>query len=195
VKLGDKVGIVGDHTLIEEARAIRAALESFRLRVELHRLVQRWQADDFFGRRARDYDYLVLCAHGTEERIKLEVIEPKKENPGLGDMVGYLLKPATIPDQLTGFRGTLVPTACASGLEPFGAAFLKAGCRAYLGPTDYADLASATLYVIGFFYFLQYEGALPSPEKYTIAEAAEAARQLDRRAKLGTKLWRLYEHK
>ena len=50
MKLGDKVGVVCDHTLIEEARAIRAALESFRLHVELYRLVQRGQAEDFFGR-------------------------------------------------------------------------------------------------------------------------------------------------
>jgi len=195
VRLGDKVGVVSDHTLIEEARAIRAALESFRLRVELHRLVQRWQAEDFFGRRAKDYEHLVLCAHGTEGRIKLEVIEPKKDNPELGEFVGYLLKPATIPDQESGFRGTLISTACCSGQEAFGTAFLKAGCRAYLGPTGYADLTSATLYVIAFFYFLHYEDLLPSPEKYTIAEAAEAARLVDRRARLGTKLWRLYEHK
>jgi hypothetical protein len=51
------------------------------------------------------------------------------------------------------------------------------------------------MFVLAFFYFLQYEEILPSPEKYTIEEAAEAARLLDRRAKLGTKLWRLYEHK
>jgi hypothetical protein len=195
VKLGEKVGIVCDHLMIEEARAIRAALESFRLRVDMHRLVQRVQAADFFGRRTKDYEYLVLCGHGTEERIRLEVIEPKKANPELGDMVGYLLKPATIPDQLIGFQGTLVSTACASGQEQFGAAFLKAGCRAYHGPTDYADMTSATMYVIAFFYFLHYEDLLPSPEKYTIAEAAEAARQLDRRSKFGTKLWRLYEHR
>jgi hypothetical protein len=189
------VGIVCDHTLIEEARAIRAALEAFRLRVELHRLVQRWQAQDFFAHRAKDYEHLVLCGHGNEQRIKLEVIEPKKDNPELGEMVGYLLKPATIPDQLLGFRGTLVSTACCSGQEPFGAAFLKAGCRAYLGATNYVDLTSATLYVIAFFYFLQYEQCLPSPEKYTIVEAAEAARLVDRRAKLGTMLLKLYEHK
>jgi hypothetical protein len=51
------------------------------------------------------------------------------------------------------------------------------------------------MYVIAFFYCLQYEEILPFPETYTIAEAAEAARLLDRRAKLGTNLWRLYEHK
>jgi hypothetical protein len=86
VKLGDKVGVVCDHTLIEEARAIRAALESFRLHVELYRLVQRGQAEDFFGRRAKDYEHLVLCGHGNEQRIRLEVIEPKKDNPELGEM-------------------------------------------------------------------------------------------------------------
>jgi hypothetical protein len=53
VKLGETVGVVCDHTVIEEARAIRATLESFGLRVNLHRLVQRWQAEDFFGRRAK----------------------------------------------------------------------------------------------------------------------------------------------
>jgi hypothetical protein len=185
VKLGDKVGVVCDHTVIEEARAIRAALESFRLRVELHRLVQRWQAEDFFAHRAKDYEHLVLYGHGNEQRIKLQVIETKKENRELGDWVEYLLKPATIPDQLLGFRGALVSTACCSGQEAFGAAFLKAGCEAYLGPTDYVDQSSSTLYVIALFYFLQYEECLPSPEKYTIAEAAEAARLVDRRAKLG----------
>jgi hypothetical protein len=195
MRLGDKVGIVCDHTLIEEARGIRAALESFRLCVDLHRLVQRWQAADFFAKRARDYEYLVLCAHGTEERIKLEVIEPKGDNPELGDWVEYLLQPATIPDKFNGVKGTLVSTACASGGEAFGTAFLKAGCRAYTGPTGYANLSSATLYVIAFFYFLQYEQQLPAPEKYTIAEAAKAASLLDLRAKLGTRLWRLYEHK
>jgi hypothetical protein len=194
MKLGDRVGVVCDHTLIEEAHAIRATLESFRLRVDLHRLVQRWQAADFFQKRAREYEHLVLCAHGTEERIKLEVIEPKRTNPELGDWVEYLLKPPTIPDQLAGFQGTLTSTACFSGLEPFGTAFLKAGFRAYQGPTGYVDSTSSTMYVLAFFYFLQFEWHLPAPENYAVAQAAEAARLLDRRAKYGTKLWRLYEH-
>jgi len=51
------------------------------------------------------------------------------------------------------------------------------------------------MYVVAFFYFLHCEDLLPSPEKYTSADAAEAARLLDRRAKVGTKLWRLYDHK
>lgn len=104
------------------------------MQVDLHRLVQRWQAEEFFGRRARGYDYLVLCGHGTEQRIKLQVIEPKKENPELGDWGDYLLTLATIPNQLLGVRGTLISTVCFSGQEALGTAFLKAGCRAYLGP-------------------------------------------------------------
>lgn len=57
------------------------------------------------------------------------------------------------------------------------------------------DHSSSTLYVIAFFYFLQYEFRLPNPEKYTVAEAAEAARLVDRRARFGTTLLKLYEHK
>lgn len=198
MKLGDKVGIVCDHTCAEEARALRCMLEAYRLDVDLHRLTQRWQAEEFFSKRASQYDYLILDCHGTNKpnlRIKLEVIEPKKENPELADMIDYELTPANIVDRLKRFSGVFVSMACESGREPFGAAFLKAGCKAYLGPADYSDVSSGLLFVSAFFCFLQYEWRLPAPEKWTISDAAEAARRVDPRAKFGTSIWRLYEHK
>jgi hypothetical protein len=198
MKLGDRVAIVCDHTMVEEANAVRGVLEANRLRADLYRLVQRWQAEEFFAKRAKDYDYVVICCHGSLEpvlRIKFEVIVPKKENPEFGDMVEFDLTAENVPDRLTGFRGVVVSMACESGGEALGAAFLKAGCRAYLGPTEYSDESSSLMFVHAFFYFLQYEWRLPAPEKWTIADAAEAARKLDPRAKFGTRIWKLYEHK
>jgi hypothetical protein len=198
MKLGDKVGIVCDHTLAEEARALRGLLESFRLDVDLHRLTQRWQAEEFFSKRAAAYDFLILQCHGCEKpclQIKIEVIEPKKSNPELGDMAVYQLTPENIPDKLKGFKGVFVSGACESGRPEMGTAFLKAGCKAYLGPSDYSDGSSGTMFIASFFYFLQYEWRLPDAQRWSISEAYEAARNLDPRAKFGTKIWKLYEHK
>jgi hypothetical protein len=201
MKLGDRVGIVADHTHGEEAMALRAILETFRLQVDLYRLVQRWQAEEFFAKRAKGYDHLILACHGTDTdkgagpRIKLEVIEPRKDNPELGDIVEFPLTPANVPDKLTAFKGVFVSMACFSGSEALGTAFLKAGCRAYLGPGDYSDGSSGMMYVLAIFHFLSYEWRLPDPHTYTIAQAAEAARKLDPTAKFGTKIWKLYEHK
>lgn len=123
MKLGDRVAIVCDHTMAEEAGAIRAVLEANRLRADLYRLVQRWQAEEFFARRAKEYEYVVICCHGSLKpvaRIKFEVIVPKKENPELGDMVEFDLTAENIPDRLTGFTGVVVSTACESGAEELG---------------------------------------------------------------------------
>ena len=161
MKLGDKVGIVCDHTLTEEAKALRGLLESFKLDVDLHRLTQCWQAEEFFAKRAAAYDYVILQCHGCEKpclQIKIEVIKPKKSNPELGDMVVYQLTPENIPDKLKGFKGVFVSRACESGRPEMGTAFLKAGCKAYLGPSDYSDGSSGTMFIASFFHFLSTNG-------------------------------------
>lgn len=196
LKLGDRVGIVCDHSMVEQANALRATLEAWQLRVDLHRLVQHWQAEQFFQKQMAEYDYVIICCHGTDRpklRIKFEVIVPKKENPELGDMVDFELTPENISTKLNGFRGVLVSMACESGSEPLGKAFLKAGCKAYLAPGDYSDDSSGMMFVMSFFYFLQYQWRLPDPQVWSIKDAADAARKLDPRAKFGTKLWQLYE--
>lgn len=198
LKLGDKIAIVCDHTCVEQAQAMRATLEAFRLHADLYRLVQRWQADDFFGKRAKDYEYVVICCHGSinpKLRIKFEVIEPKKDNPELGDMVDYEINADNVATRLIGFQGVIVSMACESGGEPLAAAFLKAGCKAYLGPIGYSDDSSGLIYAQSFFYFMQYHWRQPAPVKWTIQEAADAAQHLDPRAKFGTKIWRCYERK
>jgi hypothetical protein len=60
-------------------------------------------------------------------------------------------------------------TGCALGTAEFAEAFLGAGCRAYIGPSDYPEGSAALFCVLHFLYDLLCR-------KASIREAHEAAR-------------------
>jgi hypothetical protein len=201
MKLFDTVAIVCDHSLHELATAIRAPLELMRLQVRLHYLVQYQQAINFFANEACQYNYLVICCHGTgnEEAdlmIRVEVVEQKDGDPERDDgweATVLALRPSNIPQLLHNFQGNILSLACGSGREPFAKAFLATGCRAYIAPDElYFSRDSAMLFTIGFFYHLRAEDRDFDRAKLGVAEAV-LAQQFDPRFSMGTKAFRVYE--
>lgn len=202
MKLFDTVAIVCDHSLLELATAIRAPLELMRLQVRLHYLVQDQQALNFLANEACQYDYLVICCHGTgneaaEMMIRIEVVGQKDGDPERDD--GWeeailALRPSSIPQLLHNFQGSILSLACGSGREPFGKAFLETGCQTYIAPDElYFSRDSAMLFAVGFFYHLRAEERDFDRAKLGVAEAAVLAQQLDPRFSRGTKAFRVYE--
>ncbi|WP_426125613.1 hypothetical protein [Pararhizobium sp. PWRC1-1] len=68
---------------------------------------------------------------------------------------------------------TVISTACVTGTDAFGEAFLAAGARAYVAPADFPDGAAVPLFLHGLFYELLHR------EK-TLEEAIETAQSFDR---------------
>ena len=200
----ENVTVVCDWKTVEDAIAVRAVLESFRLRVQFLRLVQRRQVFDFFaGRGVSDCSYTVLVCHGTgtdaDPTIRLQVVDQVTGDPYAPEgweVATVELSAATIADTVTAARGTLVSTACGSGREPLAAAFLAAGYDAYVAPVGrYHDSDAAVLFVAGFFYHLLAEDRDYAATAYTEVEAVRRAASIDRDSRFGTGVFRHYSAK
>jgi hypothetical protein len=155
------VAIVCDHTMVEPACALRAVLESFRLRVDFFRMVQLRQVQSFFADPPARYEYTVIWTHGsgsTEEdmHIAFDVVDQKDgdyQRPEGWETVIHKLTPAEIAAYGRHSSGTLISTACGSGREPLAQAFLQRGYRAYIAPLEtYYDADAGLLFCITFFY-------------------------------------------
>lgn len=200
MKLFDEVAVACDLKMIEEANAIRAVLESFRLRVRFHRFVRRRNVVEFFGDSPGGCEYTVLVCHGMgdaeEPKIRFEVVdqaEGKMDAPEGWEDAPFDLTPSTITKVVAGARGTLVSVACGSGRKPLAEAFLAAGYEAYVAPVEeYYDGDSAVLFVAGFFYHLLAEDRDYAPMSYTAREATERAAAMDEHFELGTRAFRYH---
>lgn len=162
MKVFDRVAIVCDHTMAEEAGALRAILEMYRLRVDLYRVVQGRNVVDFFGTAASQYESTIICAHGVGDGadmcIRLEAADQKDGdvNAETGwEAVNYDLTPDRISTLVKARGGMLVTTACGGGREPLARAFLEAGYDDYVGSRNMAiEMDAALVFVVNFFYHL-----------------------------------------
>ena len=134
------VAVVTDRNSVEDACAIRVALEVFRLRVDFYRMVQRRHLLAFLAGDHIPYDYTILCAHGTgpddAPKIVVEVVDQVAGDHAAEtgwDPVPVELTPNTIPELVHATGGTLVCGACGAGRAPLADAFLVAGYDAYIG--------------------------------------------------------------
>ena len=200
LKLFTPVAIVCDHTLTEQASALRGVLESFRLRVDFYRFVQKPQVLDFFTQ-SRHYAYTIIFCHGgggtpEDMHLRLEVVDQASgdyENPEGWDSVTIELTPANIAEHVRNRNGTLISVACGSGRKPLADAFLKSGYCSYIAPTEtYVNSDSTLVFVVNLFYFLMAEDRDYATTTYTEQKAVEKAAQLDPDFCYGTKLFRYY---
>ncbi|MFQ4141012.1 hypothetical protein [Chlorogloeopsis sp. ULAP02] len=137
MKFFDTVAIVCDSSMLALANTLRAFLEQMCLQANLYHLIQHQQAIAFFADQACKYEYLVLCCHGTgsevsEMMIRIDVSKQKDGNPERDDgweRAVVALRPSNIPQLLYNFKGHILSLGCGSGREPFGKAFLAAGCQ------------------------------------------------------------------
>lgn len=195
MEMFDKVVIACDQTSLDLALAIRGALELFRLHVYLHFCVQKKNVVDFMAGRIPKSEYIVLCAHGVNDTSdKL----PARKKMGVGfivvdkakgewDEVDVNLTPDNISQRVKLRGRRVIALGCGNGQAPVARAFLKAGCKSYIGAVDDIDQDSGPLFAITFFYHLLCSDRKPG-SKCTEKEAFNRARKIDSQ----TQLFRYY---
>ena len=208
LRLFTRVAVVCDHTMLQDAHALRGMLEAFGLQVDFYFFVQKRQVLDFFAQ-PLNYAYTVIFCHGSgktaeDMHLRLEVVDQKDgdyDTPEGWDRVVVELTPAKIVEYVQNREGTLLSTACSSGRKPLAEAFLKSGYQSYIAPVHPddptkeidVDIDSSLVFFTSFFYYLM-DGVDrdDSTTSYTEQEAAEKAAQLDPHFQHGTKTFQRY---
>ena len=200
MKLFSRVAVVTDHTMLQEAYAIRAVLEAFRIRVEFIRFVQKPHILEFFSR-GDPPSYTVIVCHGTGEppddlHLALEVGEQKDQR--YEETEGWSLEtvkmtPTYIRHNIRGRRGTLISYACGSGRQPLAEAFINAGYSSYIAPLEtYYDSQAGIAFITSFFYLLLSEDRDYVKRTYSEEEAVRLAAALDSDFKYGPQVFRRF---
>jgi hypothetical protein len=182
---------------IKDARAIRAVLESFGLRVHLYDLTRKRDALQFLAGEIADCEYVVLCCHGGPgDMIKLRMSDQKDGDydcPDGWEIIDFALTADNIPDHVRGRGRTLLCVACAAGQETLAQAFFMAGYRAYIASSQSVLGWAGILFVIGFFYHLITANRIDdAPTSYTDAEAVSLASRMDAQCARGTLPFRYF---
>jgi len=193
MKLFDVVALVTDQHFGEQSLAIRAFLESMRLRVDYFRVVQDRNVSGFFADHAPRYDTTIIFTHGTgpDEAPSIDFSVVTQANDDYSSSEGWSptvikLDPSSAESLVGGHgRGTLVTLSCGSGRPALADALLQQGYDTVLGPTEpYWDSNAATLFAVTYFYGLLAEDRDYS-EPYSMEEALELARGVDARFRFG----------
>ena len=200
MKLFTSAAIVCDQTFVEHAIALRAILETFRIRVDFYRLVQKPQINSFF--QGTPYPYTIIMCHGRgktndDMHLALEVVEQEQEEYDRTDgwnATTVKVTPGWIREHINNRQGTLISTACGSGREQLANAFLQAGYAAYIAPitTNY-DANAGLIFVSNFFYFLISEDRDYAPNIYSESEAFEQSASIDPDFQYGPGAFKRYE--
>ena len=200
MKMFDSVVIVCDQGSLDIATAIRASLELFRLRVHFYFCVQKQNVLDVLAGEIPPSDYIILCSHGIDTE-KIDIASPDSHQAGF-QVVDFIdgewktiwfgLTPSSVSEIVKLAGRTIISCGCSSGREPLAQAFLRSGCRAYIGPIEGVDQDADALFCIGFFYHLL-SHERDSKISCTDREAAERASQFDTYARSGTHLFCYYE--
>ncbi len=159
--LKDTVSIVviGDTGL--EPHTLRAVLEGFNYRVEIHWTGSRAEALEILRGSIPTFDDIILSCHGDPEAGGILVPdEPVITADELAQVV-----------RLPGKR--VLNLGCGLGTAALAAAFLTNGSAAYIGASDDVDGNSALFFALHLYYFM----ALPN--RKPLAESVELARQHD----------------
>lgn len=187
MKILDRVAIVCDNKLLDEALALRAVLESYGIQVDFHRFIQKRQIFAFFAHPHPEHSHTILVCHGSggdeDPYLMFEVVdqaEGRYDDPDGWDGITVRWTAAEVLAHVGGGRGTVLSLACGSGRAPLARAFLKAGFQAYIGPVShYLDVDSALVFAINFFYFLLAEDRDYAPARYGEPEAVKKAAAVD----------------
>ncbi|WP_426228055.1 hypothetical protein [Pararhizobium sp. DWP3-4] len=153
-----------------EALLIRAILENLGAAVVLHLPGTPGDAIKCLQRQENDPEYIILSGHGDENGFVLgEFIS----DIDTGMLVDGSLPAGALAGAIRLPAKTVISTACVTGTDAFGEAFLAAGARAYVAPADFPDGAAVPLFLHGLFYELLHRGK-------TLEEAIETAQSFDR---------------
>jgi GNAT superfamily N-acetyltransferase len=137
-----------------EPYALRAVLESLRIRVNLVPVGQARHLVRLFDGSEASAPFLVLACHGEGSRILLPCLAPQVERfqPYHGS-----LGPQEIAACARLAGRTVICAGCDTGTPELAEAFLAAGCDAYLGPAG-APFGYASTIVVAVVFFELIQG-------------------------------------
>ena len=202
MKMFDSVVIGCDPTALDIAGAIRGALELFRLRVHLYHLVQKRNVTEFLAGHIPESEYVVIAAHGAG---RLDGAVDPPEDMGLtfmtvvdqvdGNWQGedYVVSPAAIEKHVHLPDRTVLALGCRAGRKPIAEAFLRTGCRAYMGAANYVDQDSCAMFAIAFFYHLL-SHERDANVRHSDRDAWQKAAAFDPETREGTGSFQYYGH-
>lgn len=200
MKLFANVAIVTDHSMHEDADAIRSVLESLSLRADLYRLVQKPQVAGFF-QQDRQYPYTIVFCHGAgdppdELHIAVQVVDQKDgryQDPEGWSPITVKMTPSFVRDNVRGRTGTLISVACGSGCRPLADAFIDAGYDAYIAPVEpYYNSQAGIAFLTSLFYLLMAEDRDYAEKTFSEEEAVRMAAALDDSFKYGPMAFRRF---
>jgi hypothetical protein len=198
MKMFEAVVLACDQSSLDVALAIRGALELFRLPVYMHFCVQKRNVLDVLAGHIPESRYVVLCCHGTDDppsapgpsqvSMGFHVVD---DATGMWETTWFNLTPANVSAFVRLPGRTVVALGCGTGREPLARAFLRTGCRAYVGAEKPVDQDACALFAISFFYHLLGEDR-PGARACSEQEAAQLAAQADPNCPEGTSVFRYY---
>lgn len=153
-----------------EALLARAMLESLGAAVMLH---QPGTPEDFLlvlGQSEAARRYLVLCGHGDEDGLILGDYAPGIDTSALA---GGRMAPATIAARAHMPGRIVVSTACMTGTDAWGKAFLAGGACAYVAPDGYPEGADVPLFLHHLFHqLLAHNASIETAWRHAASDAA-----------------------
>jgi hypothetical protein len=146
-----------------EAMALRAVLERFNFRVEVHWVGSRKEMLEILSGRIETSKHVIISCHGAEKGINVPEEKP--------------ISPSEI-QKMANLKGKIVVNlGCLTGKKEYAQAFLEQGkVVAYIAPTDHVHGNSALMFAIRLFYELG--------KKKSLQEAVKTACGLDKRTGL-----------
>jgi hypothetical protein len=140
------------------ATALRATLEVYNYRVTTHWVGSRKELVMLLdGSLPLEDEFIILACHGDEQSIVIPG-ETQLTPQELGSV-------AKLQDKI------VLSLGCKTGSPAFREAFVEAGARAYVAPTDYPDGSSALVFAAVFCYELS--------KGTSVSEATKKAASLD----------------
>ncbi|MGQ8947622.1 delta-aminolevulinic acid dehydratase [Bacillus altitudinis] len=166
-----------------ESFALRAALENFGAKVDMHWIGRPNDLIDVLsGRNRGETDFIILSFHGEEGAFLMPELgedvyeegEPRGAAFGADDIKEYA--------SLNGVH--IICTGCTLGEKKVAEAFLETGAISYTAPDDYIDGNASFIFVLTMLYELVNNSK-------TVRAAFDQARSIDEE----TKLFQLYMQK
>ncbi len=134
-----------------EALAVRACLERWGVKVNLHLIGKGSDLVQLFSQPERLSPHILITCHGTSKGIVLPELAPQiaKKEP-----FSSVLRPSDLKGALRLNGQIVVITGCTTGTQNFAKVFLNDGARAYIAPKGYPEADSSLLFIVNFYYFL-----------------------------------------
>lgn len=160
-----------------EWQALRAVLESFGLKVIIYPIGRPNDFIDILNGAAlyAGINHLIICAHGENGAFLLPELSQEIFEKGEPRVTQF---DASLIERYGKLKGQLVlTTGCTLGDGMLAEAFIKIGCRRFIGPEGYIEGNAAIFFVVRFYYEMIANGR-QEEEAFQIAKSTDSETDL-----------------